>query len=175
MTFELRPGDHECFGYHRDYVAKVPDGNIIETLEDQLNSVTQFIKSIPADQMEVIHPPYGWKVRTVIEHCCDAERVYGYRALRFAADEGTELPGWDENHFANSNYCQAVSPGELAAEFHSLRGSNLSLLKRLDPKTFDKIGVADGSKVSVRTIAWLMAGHWNHHEAILAKRLGVNV
>ena len=71
MDFAQRPGDHECFDYQRDYVAKVPEGNILETLERQLSTAVKLMQSIPADQFEVVHAPYGWKVRTVLEHCCD--------------------------------------------------------------------------------------------------------
>ncbi|MCR9293825.1 MAG: DinB family protein [bacterium] len=171
MNLSQRPGDHECFDYHCDYVAKVPDGDIIDTLEKLGGSAVEFIHSIPDDQFEVIHPPYGWRIRTVLEHCCDAERVFGYRALRFAAGDKTDLPGWDENHYATCGYGDAPSKEFLAAEFGGLRAANLALFGRLRPEAFDEIGTADGRKVSVRTLAWLMAGHWLHHEAILRKRL----
>ncbi len=175
MSVESRPGEHECFDYHCDYVAKVPDGNILDTLEKQCDEISELIESIPDDQLDVIHAPYGWKVRTVIEHCCDAERVFGYRALRFATGDQTDLPGWDENHYASCGYSASVSKGDLALEFRSARLSNLAMLRRFVPSCFDQIGTADGRKVSVRTLAWLMAGHWIHHETILRKRLGIAV
>ncbi|MFK7735668.1 MAG: DinB family protein [Pirellulaceae bacterium] len=172
MSYNQRPGDHECFDYHRDYVAQVPDGNILETLEVQQKEIPLFIAQIDSAQWEIIHAPYGWAVRTVIEHCCDAERVFGYRILRFATGDKTDLPGWDENHYADCGYATQLSPVELAGEFAALRASNLHLLKRIKPEAFEQLGTADGRGVSVRTLAWLMAGHWMHHEAILKKRLG---
>ena len=174
MDFAQRPGDHECFDYLRDYVAKVPDGNIIETLEQQLDTAVELMRSIPADQFEVVHEPYGWKIRTVLEHCCDAERVFGYRVLRFGAGDPVELPGWDQDIYAGSDHSAPSGVDDLLEEFAGLRKSNLSLLKRLSPQAFDEIGVADGRKVSVRTLAWVMAGHWIHHEVILEKRLGLS-
>lgn len=173
MSIDLakRPTDDECFDYHRDYVAKVPDGNIIQTLEQQMPQMLNFVLAIPPDQMDVVHESYGWSVRTVIEHCCDAERVFGYRALRFATGDKTDLPGWDENHYASCGYCETLSASDLAEELAALRKANLSLLKRIRPATFDELGTADGRGMSVRTIAWLMAGHWSHHEQILRKRL----
>jgi hypothetical protein len=172
MDLTQRPDRTECFDYHRDYVAKVPDGNILETLEQQLQVVPGFIQAIAAEQLEVVHAPYMWSVRTVIEHCCDAERVFGYRAMRFATGDSTDLPGWDENHFATCGYARIVSGQQLAEEFRSLRAGNLQLLKRLNDDCWSRIGTADGRKASVRTIAWLMAGHWLHHASILQKRLG---
>ncbi|MEO2018140.1 MAG: DinB family protein [Fuerstiella sp.] len=172
MDLSQRPGDHECFDFHRDYVGQVPDGNILDTLNEQSQTVPEFIANLPAEQLEIVHAPFGWKIRTVVEHCCDAERVFGYRVLRFAAGDMTELPGWDENHYAGSGYGDATGTQQLADEFRNSRKSNLALLRRLRSSAFDEIGVADGRRMSVRAITWLMAGHWLHHEKILIKRLG---
>ena len=171
MDLAQRPGRHECFGYHLDYVAKVPDGNILNTLTQQLLDVPRFIASLPQASLEVIHAPYEWRIHTVIEHCCDAERVMGYRALRFATGDQTNLPGWDENHFAKCGYGVCIDKQALAEEFRSLRQANLCLLNRLSPESFDHIGSANGMQISVRTLAWLMAGHWLHHQQILQSRL----
>ena len=171
MDFAQRPNEKECFDYHRDYIANVPNGSILETLQSQLVSATAFISAIADDQWEVIHAPFGWKVRTVIEHCCDAERVFGYRTLRFAAGDKTDLPGWDENRYAACEYCDAQCAEVLAEEFSALRTANLKLLQRIKPDHFERMGTADGRQVSVRTLAWLMAGHWAHHQRILEKRL----
>ena len=171
MDFSQRPGDDECFDYHRDYVAKVPDGNILETLKAQSAAIDSFIRQIPSDQFEVTHEPYGWSIRTVLEHCCDAERVFGYRILRFAAGDKTDLPGWEQDDYASCGYGNAKSLEDIAQEFAAIRQANLSLLQRLDPQRFNERGSADGRTVSVRTLTWLMAGHWNHHEEILKKRL----
>lgn len=171
MDFDQRPGDDECFGYHRDYVAIVPDGPILSTLKDQLQAIPAFIAEIPEDQFLVVHPPYGWTVQKVLEHCCDAERVFGYRILRFATGDKTELPGWDENHYAACGYGSNASGQALSDELVALRQANFALLKRLRPEAWQEQGTADGRKVSVRAIAWLMAGHWLHHERILRTRL----
>lgn len=172
MDLTKRPTNEECFDYHRDYVAKVPDGNILETLKKQAEFIPAYISELPAECLEVIHEPYGWKVRTVIEHCCDAERVFGYRVLRFSTGDKTDLPGWDENHYASCGYGDATSFEQLAQEFNALRNSNLALLSRLRDEAWNELGLADGRHVSVRTISWLMAGHWIHHREILDKRLG---
>jgi hypothetical protein len=174
MDLARRPQDDvEVFSYQCNYVAQVPEGDILETLARQLRSIPGFIRAIPAEAFEAIHPPYGWTIRTVIEHCCDAERVFGYRALRFATNDGVDLPGWDENHFASCGYAGGGMISDLADEFHASRFSNLLLLQRLQPTAWDRFGTANGMRATVRTQAWLMAGHWLHHEQILRKRLGI--
>ena len=171
MNLAQRPGEHECFDYHRDYAAKVPDGDILATLRSQQDSIPAFLEQIPEEVGPVIHPPYGWSVWQVIEHCIEAERVFGYRALRFAAGDKTDLPGWDENHYAATDYGPNATLAALASEFMALRQANVCLLARLTPSAWEEIGTADGRLCSVRTLAWLLAGHWLHHEAILRKRL----
>ncbi len=172
-TLTQRPTDQECFDYHRDYVALVPDGDIIATLDAQWHAFSALLKVIPEHQAQVIHPPYGWTVRQVIEHCVDAERVFGYRAMRFAAGDPTDLPGWDESHYAACGYGPSATIAELADEYAALRQANVALLKRLSNDAWNRIGTADGRQVSVRTLAWLMAGHWLHHERKLLERLGL--
>ena len=171
IDFSQRPGNTECFHFLRSYIEKVPDGDILEILQSQLDSIPRFIRAIAQEQFEVVHPPYSWSVRVVIEHCADAERVWGYRILRFATGEVTELPGWDENYFAACGYAREVLPAVLADEFMHARASNLLLLRRLQESAWDRIGIASSTPASVRALAWGMAGHWLHHEAILRQRL----
>lgn len=168
----MRPTQEECSDYHFGLISRVPDGDILEQLTSQLSDLQGFCDSIPAKEAGVVHPPFGWTVRQVIEHCTDAERVFGYRALRFAAGDTTDLPGWDENSYAASGYGPAATICELGQEFTALRAANVALLSRLIPDAWDCSGRADGRPVSVRLLAWLMAGHWAHHHQILLKRLG---
>ena len=171
MNYAQRPTEDEVFDYQREYVKKVGDGDILETLQNQQEFVVPWIQAIPASEADVVHEPYGWSIWQVIQHCVDAERVFGYRALRFATGDKTELPGWDENRYAAVAYAPGANLYALAAEFSLTRKSNLALLRRLGPDASDEIGSADGRRVSVRAIAWLMAGHWIHHERILRQRL----
>ncbi len=172
MDTSRRPMSNECFDFHRDYVARVPNGDILETLKAQIEPIMTEIASIPEEQSGVIHQPFGWTIRQDIEHCVEAERVFGYRALRFGTGDLTELPGWDENTYAATNYGPHADLKGLSLEFAAIRQGNLFLLARLADEAWDVIGKADGRQMSVRTIAWLMAGHWLHHKAILDKRLG---
>ena len=174
VDFSQRPSPEHHSEYHETLVAKVPDGDILDRLSEQIMTFAGFTASIPINQTDVVHPPYGWSIRQVIEHSLDAERVFGYRMLRFANGDTTELPGWDENVYAVSGYGPTADLNELAAEFVALRQANICLMKRLSPKTWDMVGIADERSFSVRTLAWLMAGHLIHHVDILKQRLGMS-
>ncbi len=160
--------------YHQTLVAGVPGECVLQALEDQLYWTCELASHLSTEQVDKIHPPYGWTIRQVFEHCVDAERVFGYRMLRIAAGDETPLPGWDENAYADSRFGLGNFAG-LVAELGFLRQANLQLLRRIIPRAWDRAAEADGSMVSVRAIAWISAGHVQHHFAIVEKRCGISV
>jgi hypothetical protein len=129
---------------------------------------------LSTEQVDKIHPPFGWTIRQVFEHCADTERVWGYRMLRLAAGDETSLPGWNENDYADSRFGLG-NFGSIISELGALRQANLYLLRRIVPAAWDRSAVVDGGKVNVRIIAWVMAGHLHHHLAIVEKRCGIMV
>lgn len=166
-----RPAPHQLSAYHQQLITVVPETDIVELLKQQQTSGPDFVRSVPADQLDVIHDGYGWSVRQVIEHLLDAERVFGYRLLRFASGDQVSLPGWDENHYAACGYCVPVDVNAMADEFGNLRAANLNLLHRLSPSVISNSGIADDKPFSVDSLLFVMAAHWIHHEQILTKRL----
>jgi hypothetical protein len=92
--------------------------------------------------------------------------------LRFAAGDSTPLPGWDENAFADSRFGLGIF-GNLVGELGLLRQANLALLRRIIPPAWDRLGQADGQTVTVRSLAWIAAGHLAHHLKIVENRCGI--
>ena len=158
--------------YHRGLIAKVQDDCVITAMEKQQYWLCELASSLSTAQVDMIHKPYGWTIRQVMEHCANAERVFGYRMLRFAAGDATELPGWAENDCADEKFGLG-NFGHIVTEMGALRQSNLMLLRRIQPNCWDRSGIADGNRVNVRSIAWLSAGHLQHHLEIIEKRTGV--
>lgn len=156
--------------YHRGLIEATPGDDVLEVLQDQRAWLQQVASAVKPEQIDQIHAPYGWTIRQVFAHCADAERVFGYRMLRFAAGDATELPGWDENLYADSRFGLGEFP-HLVSELELLRQTNLLLLRRLEPACWDRSGVAEGKRLSVRALAWLTAGHLRHHLLIVQKRL----
>lgn len=165
------PEPFQLSEYHKQLLAVLPDGDIVDLLNQQQTTGPEFVRSIPADQLDVVHDGYGWSVRQVVEHLLDAERVFGYRLLRFASGDKVDLPGWDENHYAACGYCVPVDVNAMAEEFSSLRSANMSLFRRLSGSVISNLGTADGNPFSVNSLLHVMAAHWIHHEVILKKRL----
>ncbi len=158
--------------YHQKLISGVEGDCVIKLLDDQQYTLCELACSISTDQVDRIHSPYEWTIRQVFEHCADAERVFGYRMMRFAAGDATSLNGWDENFYAQSRFGLCNFTG-ITTELGALRQANLLLLRRLIPSAWDRSGEADGQRVTVRALAWITAGHFCHHMKIVASRCSV--
>ena len=170
-----RPSENEFSAdYHGQLIAAVDGTCALGVLEDQGFWLCELASSLSTEQIDRVHEPYGWTIRQVFEHCCNAERVFGYRAMRFAAGDDTDLPGWDENVYADRRFGLGNFV-HLVTELGALRQANTMLFRRLVPAAWDRCGTADGQRVSVRALAWIAAGHLQHHLDIVEKRCGINV
>jgi hypothetical protein len=109
-------------------------------------------------------------VKEVVGHLADSERVFAYRALRFARADATELAGFDENHYAANSSFDERPLAEVLREFEAVRAATVALLHGLPGPAWDRRGVANGNPVTVRALAWIIAGHERHHRALLAER-----
>lgn len=156
--------------YYAKYVALVPPGDVMATLEQQLSEVKEFLAGVPEERSEEPHGPYTWSFRQVVGHLADAERVFTYRALRFARKDPTPLPGFDENAFALNADFNSQRLADLADNFAAVRGATLTLLRGLDDAAWLRRGVANNDQMSVRAVAYVVAGHTRHHLGILRQR-----
>ncbi len=169
-----RPADTEYTAeYHDRLIKQVPGDCALGVLDDQLFWLCELAGSLSVEQVDKIHPPYGWTIRQVFEHCADAERVFGYRMLRLAAGDQTSLPGWDENIYADSRFGLG-NFGHIVSEIGALRRANVLLLRRIVPAAWDRSAEVDGVRVTVRAIAWIAAGHLQHHLEIVQQRCGID-
>lgn len=165
-----RPSTDEFSAYYTPYVARVPDGDLLATLESQLGETLALLRGIPVDRSLHRYAPGKWSMRDLVQHLCDAERIFAYRALRIARGDETPLPGWDENRYAPVANADRRPWPELIAELESVRAATLALFRGLDDDAFARRGVANGQPVTVRALAWIIAGHERHHVAVLRER-----
>ena len=168
-----RPANDEISAdYHRELIHRVAGDCAINVLQSQSYWLCELASILSTEQIDRIHQPYAWTIRQVFEHCVNAERVFGYRIMRFASGDATDLPGWDENAYADSRFGLGNFV-HLVTELGALRQANLMLLRRIVPQAWDRTGTADGKQVSVRVLAWIAAGHLQHHLEIIEQRCDV--
>ncbi|MGB7325328.1 MAG: DinB family protein [Rubripirellula sp.] len=155
--------------YQLDLVSRMDGDCALATLDRQLYWLCELSGHLSPEQVDKLHPPYQWTIRQVLGHVADAERVFGYRMLRIAAGDTTSLPGWDENAYADSRFGMGTI-SNLVNEIATLRQSNLLLLRRIEPKAWDRSAEVSGNRMTVRAIAWLAAAHLHHHFEIIEQR-----
>ena len=168
-----RPAAAEYDPYYARYIDKVPEGDLLRTLEDQARETQRLLAGLSDAKALHRYAPGKWSIKEVIGHVADTERVYSYRALRFARADATSLPGFDENAWVPAGDFDARPLADLAAELDAVRRATLALLRGLDAAALARRGTANDAAVSVRAIAWIIAGHERHHVALLHERYKV--
>jgi hypothetical protein len=168
-----RPADTEFALFYKGYISLVPESEILPVLEDQTSMLGRLARAIPPDRELFRYAPGKWSVREIFGHLADAERVFGYRAFCISRGEQQMLPGFDENDYVAASAYDRFPVVDLAREFVGVRRANLLALGRLERAAWAREGNANGSAVSVRALAFIMAGHVRHHAAILASRYGL--
>jgi hypothetical protein len=168
-----RPKETEYAPFYARYVGLVPEPEILEVLEAQAEEIRRLAAAVPPEREEHRYAPGKWSVRQVLGHVIDAERVFGHRAFCISRGEQAALPSFDENAYVASSPAGTVPVADLASEMAAVREANLLVLRRLGPGDGARTGVASGSPVSVRALAWIMAGHPRHHLRMLRERYGL--
>ncbi len=173
MNTTERPSPAEFAPYYAGYVSAVPDGDIVELLEQQKAAVRARAAAITPAQENYRYGPGKWTVREMFGHLTDAERVFGYRVLCISRGDTASLPGFDENSYVEEAAFNSRPLRALVDELVLVRDGNLLMMKTFDAEAWGRMGVANKVPVSVRALAFIMAGHINHHLEVLRTRYGL--
>lgn len=166
-----RPGSQHYASFYAGYLARVGDDeDVLALLDDELEPTLAMFRELREDQLTFRYAPGKWSVKQLLGHLVDSERVFQYRALRFARADRTPLPGFEENDYAVTGDFDARPIAGLLAEFEAVRRSTLALFAGLTPAMFERVGVANGNEMSVGALAWIMVGHQRHHLVVLRER-----
>lgn len=163
-----RPQPDEYADFYGTYIEAV-DGPLPETLERDSGEWQTLLTSVPPGREGYRYAPGKWSIREVVGHVIDAERMFSMRAMAFARGDRSHFPSFDENAYAAASGADRRALADLAEELSAVRRSTLLLLKSLEEETWDRRGTASGYEFTVRSLAWIMAGHSRHHRAVLAE------
>lgn len=165
-----RPEASEYAPFYGTYVGHVPGGDIVERLSTQHEATMTLLRSISDDAAGSRYAPGKWSVREVVGHMVDAERIFTYRALRFARADETPLAAFDENSYVANASFDDRPLASLADEFEAVRRATVLLFAGMNATEWMRRGVASKNEISVRALAWVTAGHELHHVGILRTR-----
>jgi len=166
-----RPEPSEYAEFYRNYIARIPDGPLLDFLAKQPGKYRQILTGVSDADAAAPPAPGKWSVKQVLGHLCDTERVISYRALRFARGDEKELQGFEQDDYVREAGSNARKLEELLAELDAVRKSTLALLSSLPDGVEMRRGVANGNPVTVRALAYIIAGHAQHHYELLKAQL----
>jgi uncharacterized damage-inducible protein DinB len=165
-----QPDATEYDPYYQKYISLVPREDVVATLSRQLEETLSTLRGLTEIQADSRYAPDKWSIKELVGHLIDSERIFAYRALRFARNDQTPLPGYEQDDYVRAGNFGSRSMRDLADEFEQMRHANLSFFRSLDDETWLRRGTANDAEVSVRALAYIMAGHETHHMQILRTR-----
>lgn len=169
-----RPTSSEYAPSHGGYVGAVPDNqDLFALLEQQGRETATLLRGVSEEKSRFRYAAGKWSIREVVGHINDAERVFTYRALRFARGDTTPLPPFDEVAWGAATNADQRPLADHVAEFAMIRAASVALFRGFTPEMFARSGTASGHNVSVGALLYITIGHERHHMRILRERYGL--
>ena len=153
-----------------NYINQVTEDDLLEAFSSQSIAFIRFLVTIPVDKYDYRYAEGKWSIKEVLQHIIDAERVFAYRALRFARKDATPLPGFDENLFAANSKADKRSWDKLVEEFKLVRRSSELMFQSFDEDQLEAGGIASGHTNYVLALGFVIIGHSAHHQKITKER-----
>jgi uncharacterized damage-inducible protein DinB len=170
-TFTIgRPQAGEYAPYYERYVARVGDDEILVTLDQQRRQTMLLLSGRDDADGDFRYAPGKWSAKEVLGHMCDTERVFAYRALRIARADATPLEGFEQDDYVRHGPFANHPLNDVVEDFIAVRRATLSLLRNLDEAAWMRRGTANKNEVTVRGLAFIIAGHELHHRGILEEK-----
>lgn len=165
-----RPDRSEYDPYYQKYVDLVPEHEVIAALEKQPDELGRLVAGVPEDRGTFAYADGKWTIKEVLSHLIDGERMFAYRVFRIARGDKTPIEGFEQDGYIENSHANRRSFAELLGEFTRLREANVTFFKNLEDGDWVRTGTANEKEISVRALAWIMAGHIRHHIGILGSR-----
>jgi len=169
VTIE-RPAPDEYASYYQRYIDQVTDGDVLGILRRQVDETAALLAGVSERDAGFRYAEGKWSIREVVGHIADVERIFVYRALSFARGERAALPGFEENDYVANAKFGGRPLADLVAEFRAVRAATVAFFAGLDAEELARRGRANDNPYSVRSLAFIIAGHERHHATILAER-----
>jgi uncharacterized damage-inducible protein DinB len=170
----MKPSDlkpKEFAGHFGTYINQVSgEYTLVEELEISVHRLIKFVQNIPMDKFDYRYEEGKWTIKDILQHLIDTERIFTYRALRFARNDMTPLASFKENDYAIQANGNKRSIQDLLTELAVVRQATLSLFKSLSNDELLRTGIASNNPMSVRALGYTIIGHQNHHQKVFEER-----
>lgn len=165
-----RPQADEYAPYYDRYISLVGEDDILAALEQQRRDMVLLLSCRTEQEGNFSYAPGKWSLKQLVGHVCDSERIFAYRALRIARADQTPLAGFEQDDYVSNGPFATCSMPDVIEDFIAVRRATISLLRGLEEVVWLRHGVANKNEVSVRALAYIIAGHELHHRQILEEK-----
>lgn len=165
-----RPEPGEYAPYYDRYISLIPGTEILATLESQRRQMMLLLSGRDEADGDFRYAPDKWSAKQVLGHVCDTERIFAYRALRIARGDRTPIEGFEQDDYVRNGPFVQLPISEIIDDYIAVRRATLTLLRNLDEPAWTRRGIANKNEVSVRALAYIIAGHELHHRRILEEK-----
>jgi uncharacterized damage-inducible protein DinB len=165
-----RPQPDEYAPYYSRYVSLVEGEDILSTLDQQRRQTMMLLSGRDEEDGDFRYAPEKWSAKEVLGHVCDTERIFAYRALRISRSDATPMEGFEQDDYVRNGPFAHRALSDLVEDLIAVRRATLSLLRNLDEAAWTRRGTANKNEVSVRGLAYIIAGHELHHRRILEEK-----
>lgn len=165
-----RPEPGEYAPYYERYISLISGSDILGTLDSQRRQMMLLLSGRDDADGEIRYAPEKWSASEMLGHVCDTERIFAYRALRIARGDQTPIEGFEQDDYVRNGPFGRLPLSEIIEDYIAVRRATLTLLRNLDEAAWARRGLANKNEVSVRAIAYVIAGHELHHRKILEEK-----
>ena len=163
-----KPGEYDP--YYDRYISLIPGNNVIATLASQLPKTVSLLSNRGEPDGGLRYAPGKWTVKEALGHMIDTERIMSYRALRIARNDRTPIEGFEQDDYVRDGPHAGILLTDLVEEFKTVRAATLAFFRNLGPTDWTRRGTANTKEITVRALAFVIAGHEVHHRQILEER-----
>jgi hypothetical protein len=165
-----RPESGEYAPYYDRYIALIEGEDILGTLDEQRRKTVLLVSGRGEAEGEFRYAPEKWSAKEVLGHVNDTERIFAYRALRIARADATPMEGFEQDDYVRNGPFARRPLADLVEDYIAVRRATLSLLRNLEAAAWTRRGVANKNEITVRALAYIIAGHEVHHRRILEEK-----
>lgn len=156
--------------YIQRYLDLIPSENWLDELKKSGEKTVSLFSFLTEEQSKFAYAEGKWTLKEVLLHLSDTERIFQYRILAIARGEKSELPGFDEELYAQNSFANERDLDSLLDEYQLVRKSSQILLETMNSSALNNIGTANGNQISAQTIGKLIVGHNIHHLYVVDER-----
>lgn len=170
-----KPETIEYDHFYQGYVDCVIDEDVLKMMEDQLEDFEDYLLTLPFDGLDYRYASDKWSIAEVAGHMVDVERMMSFRLFSFVRGDKQSLPSFDQDHYVKNGSFNMRSKNSLLEEFEGLRVANMKLIESFNEDDMMKVGVASDLEFSVRSLIYILTGHFQHHLNILKTKYIVSI